>query len=301
MEAKDRFRGLQESRRNDSPSFEAFSPIKGAGGPDDGIDPIAVALCVVESLQDQGDGRVGSPLEARPPLVASDESGWSRWRARTARGSPARSTAPTIAASSSPRRSHSTAIASAWIPEVSSHETVKLGPPIRNSRAIRLATSPPRDPIVRLAVRAGPAASRSSSTQRARASLRQAEAQLPVPLPGPIGHRPSQVEVGGVQVQPDADEHARPEGEFRVPPGVPDRLGRDPEHQRLLGQHLAQFLGRDPELVDPELQGFETISRKGFVPWPARIAPSTSSLNTSLPCLDPTCAEIPTMAMGNSR
>ena len=51
------------------------------------------------------------------------------------------------------------------MPDVSSHETVKLGPPIRSSRAIRLATMPPSEPIVRLAERAGPAALFSSAIQ----------------------------------------------------------------------------------------------------------------------------------------
>ena len=64
-------------------------------------------------------------------------------------------------------------MAAACIPEVSSQETVKLGPPMRNARAIRLATTPPSEPIVRFAESDGPAASRSSSIQPSRSSRKR--------------------------------------------------------------------------------------------------------------------------------
>ena len=86
---------------------------------------------------------------------------------RTARRSPARSTAPTSALSISPLCSCRTAVSSERMPELSSLERVKLGPPKRNSRAMRLATMLPRAPMVRLAFNGGPASSRSCAVQAA--------------------------------------------------------------------------------------------------------------------------------------
>ena len=234
----------------------------------------------------------GRGRRPRPSRVTTTRTRDCR-RARTARASPAKSTAPTIAASSSPRRSQSTAIAAAWIPEVSSQETVKLGPPIRNSRAIRLATRPPSEPIVRLAVSAGPAASRSSSIQPARSASESSRPSSRSHSRALVGQRPAEVEVGRVQVEPDADEDARPEGQPRVPAGVADRLGRDPEHQRLLRQHLPQLLGRDPELVDRELERADAPIRSGRL----LLEHQASGMHPA-PRIVPTWAARPTMAIG---
>ena len=55
-------------------------------------------------------------------------------------------------------------------PDVSSLEIVKLGPPKRNCRAIRLAVMLASPPIVLFAVNAGPVASRSDFTHAAKSS-----------------------------------------------------------------------------------------------------------------------------------
>ena len=92
---------------------------RGADAPDHGVDPVAVALGVVEPLQDQrrravaGDRAVGPASKggASRPARRVQRSAES-----TARRSPARSTAPTTASSSSPCRSSRTATSSARAP-----------------------------------------------------------------------------------------------------------------------------------------------------------------------------------------
>ncbi len=89
---------------------------------------------------------------------------------KTARISPDKSTAPTMAWSISPCCNERTAAFKACKPEFSSLEKVIPVPPILNSRAIRLATIPPRAPTVRFAVRGGQKASRSDSIQAVNSS-----------------------------------------------------------------------------------------------------------------------------------
>ena len=197
---------------------------------------------VVEPLQDQADTpHPAGGIQARTRAAAARGPPGRRPRSRPRRRSPRRARR----GGASRRR-----WPAAWIPDVSSQETVKLGPPMRNSRAIRLATTPPSEPIVRFADSAGPAASRSSSIQAASVGLGEIQSEVSLPLPGLRGQRPAQVEVGRVQVEPDPDQDARPRSQPRVPAGILDGLGRDPEHQRLLRQHLAQLLRRDAEPAD---------------------------------------------------
>ena len=72
------------------------------------------------------------------------------------RTSQARSIAPTSTAFVSFRCRDLTPISSALSPDAPSQETAKLGPPKRNSLAIRLAIIPPSAPSVRELVSGGP-------------------------------------------------------------------------------------------------------------------------------------------------
>ena len=153
--------------------------------------------------------------------------------------------------------SQAAAIASARMPDVSSHETVKLGPPIRSSRATRLATMPPKEPIVRFAESAGPAAVLSSAIHSASSSSESPSRKRLVPSPGLAGERPAKMIIRRAQVEPDADQHACRECKPIVPASVLGGLGGDLQHQGLLRQHLPELSGRDPKLIDPELEVFD--------------------------------------------
>ena len=73
--------------------------------------------------------------------------------------------------------------------------------------------------------------------------LGKAQVEFPVPDGGLIGEPPAKLIVVGVLIQPQADHDARPAAETTTPPGVRDGLGRDRQHQRLLGQHLLELRG----------------------------------------------------------
>ncbi len=136
--------------------------------------------------------------------------------------------------------------------EDSSLERVKAGPPMWNARAIRLATIPPRAPMVRLALRAGPAASRSwavqaasSASERLRWSRRAQSRALSL-------EGPAEVEVGGVEVESDADEDAGVESFVGhvAEASVVEGVGGDLEHEELLGEHVGEFSGWDAETAE---------------------------------------------------
>ena len=70
------------------------------------------------------------------------------------------------------------------------------------------------------------------------------------------------MEVGRVQVEPDPDEDPRAEPGPVVPTGIGDCLGRDPKRQRLLRQHLLQFLRWDPEPVRPQREVLDRVAEE---------------------------------------
>ena len=74
------------------------------------------------------------------------------------------------------------------------------------------------------------------------------------------GHRPAEIIIGRIRVQPDADQDARPKRSPRIPASVADRLGGDPQHQRLLRLHLRELPGRDAKLVDAELERVDVVT-----------------------------------------
>ena len=242
------------------------APGRDADAADHGVDPVAVADRVVEPLEHDGrravapDQRPATPGASRPP--------------RRRRGSPARSTAPTIASSSSPCRSRRTATSRARRPEVSSLETVKLGPPRRNSRAIRLAIRPPSAPIVRFAERAGRRRLASAAVQRSSSSSARPSPSASFHSRAWFEQRPAEVEVGRVQVEPDPDEDPRAEPRAVVPAGVGDRLGRRQERERLLREHLLQLPRRDPEPVEPAAPARRDSSREPLGRTRARYQPT---------------------------
>ena len=163
--------------------------------------------------------RTAGPL----PMRKRDGSDGSTGR----RGSPARSTAPTIASSSSPS------------PE-QPHRDVE-GPSPRGLLAgdgearaadAELARDPAGDEPAEGPHRpVGRQGGAGRIPQRLRPPgelvVRQAEAELSIPLAWPRLERPAEVEVRRVQVQADPDEDAGPQPRAVVPAGIGDRLGRD--------------------------------------------------------------------------
>ncbi len=113
------------------------------------------------------------------------------------------------------------------MPDVSSHDTVKLGPPIRSSRATRLATMPPSEPIVRFAESAGPAAALELVDPVPELVARKSKPERFVPSPGLARQRPAQVIIRRAQVEPDPDQHAGGKRKPIVPARVPGGLGGD--------------------------------------------------------------------------
>ena len=97
-------------------------------------------------------GRVPSAFLSKGRILFFSDRGLT-WCARIIlRISPLKSTAPTRNASASFCCNALAAISRALRPAASSQDTVKLGPPKRNSRATRLATMLPKAPNVRVAV-----------------------------------------------------------------------------------------------------------------------------------------------------
>ena len=151
---------------------------------------------------------------------------------------------------------------------------------------------------------------------RGQGLVRQPEPQPFVPLAGLVEERPADVEVGRVQVEPEPDEAPATEPGPVVPPRVGDRLGGQPEEQRLLREHLLQLARRDAEsvgrqrdLVDPigerkaePLAPFRAHRRPhqwlGAVGSPAIDPPRTRSWKAWSPSKGPKCAARPTMAIG---
>ena len=186
-------------------------------GTEHGMDPIAVAPGVLEPLEYQRDGAVTGRR-----ALARRSQGLATFQLVSLRPDRASSCVPGqehAEVAGKIDRAHDrrvelaalepvAAIARAWMPEVSSQETVKLGPPIRNSRAIRLATMPPSEPVVRLAESAGPAAFFSSSIHSVEIVVGKPERERLVPSPGLAGERPAEVIIGRVQVEPDSDQDA---------------------------------------------------------------------------------------------
>ena len=104
------------------------------------------------------------------------------------------------------------------------------------------------------------------------------EAQRLVPFSGPLGQRPAQVVVGRVQVEPDPDQDTGSPSGPRVPSCVVERLGRDPQHERLLGQHLAQLPGRNPELADRKLERIDVVTGEFILTSPRSGRPGFAEL-----------------------
>ena len=146
------------------------------------------------------------------------------------------------------------------MPEFSSFERVKLGPPTRNSRAIRLATMLPSAPMVLLAVSGGPAASRSESVHAASSSAVISGASIFGPGSCLFGQGPAEAEVGGVEVEGNADEDPCPHIIFAAETGVGHGSSRCLKHEELLGEHLLHFPGRDAELLGSKGKVFQVES-----------------------------------------
>ena len=213
------------------------------------------------------------PSDASRPIMPPATSPARRnscCRASTTRRSPARSTAPTTAASSSPRRSQSAAIARAWMPDVSSQETVKLGPPIRYSRAIRLATMPPSEPggPVGRRARARPRFSAHRSTLRD--PRREAQARASGSIPGPVPPATS------------GDDSWSCSGRARFRSGRRSRAQADRPSERrasasdatcsisdCCGSISPSSFGRNPKLIDPKFEVVdEEAGKRAMFPGP---------------------------------
>ncbi len=100
-------------------------------------------------------------------ITPEGEKGLTPWAIRMLRTSPAMSTAPTSMASASFLWSRRAAMSRALKPDAALAETVKLGAPMPNSLATRLATTPAKAPSVREAFSAGPKSSFRDSSQAA--------------------------------------------------------------------------------------------------------------------------------------
>ena len=141
------------------------------------------------------------------------------------------------------------------MPLAASAETLKLGPPQRNSRATRLATTPPRAPKVRLAVKGGAVMSWRAAHQASTVLSSRFRKILHPPLSHLIEQRPAGMKIGGfiIEIETDDDPHPRAFGFIRQT-GIGHGCGRHFQHQQVLGQNVGNFFRRNAKFGDADRQ-----------------------------------------------